>query len=140
MARRTTKEELVAEFMTRLRNEGYNLTETSEVCGNLRNVYPPDPLCYEGKALEDFLVSFKRALYFSLFAHAKSVAPVVSTKFEAWEWVKVHASLFLQASDAVSFPRREVFTGLAKAFDKALVTMGRAHYPIYWPPGMHGEF
>ena len=47
--------------------------------------------------LGEFVSSFKKISYFAVFAHKKQASDQVTSKFDAWEWVKHHAKMFLDA-------------------------------------------
>ena len=70
-------------------------------------------LCMFGKLAEHPLVTFKRVLYFAIFAHAPPVSGQVSTKFMAWTWVMEYTEKFLNAPDDAKFDMRMVISGMA---------------------------
>ena len=90
--------------------------------------------------LDEFATLFKQVAYFATFAHAPSVTDQVTTKFDAWEWAKYHARMYLDAPTEASFDRRGVIGGMANAFDRALIAMGRVKYALHWPLYFRAEF
>ena len=47
--------------------------------------------------LNEFVSLFKQISYFAIFAHAEQVSDQTNSKFEAWEWVKQHVRMYLDA-------------------------------------------
>ena len=88
----------------------------------------------------EFVSLFKKISYFAVFAHAKQVSDQVTSKFDAWEWVKRHARMYLDAPPEAPFDRRSVIGGMANAFDRSLIAMGRVKYALRWPTYLRIEF
>ena len=89
---------------------------------------------------EKFLRTFKRVLYFAIFAHAPQSPEQVANKHEAWLWIKDYVGKFVNATKDAKCDMRTVVSGMAEAFDRALIAMGRIKYPLHWPPTLCGEF
>ena len=83
--------------------------------------------------LDVFATLFKKVAHFAAFAHA----PQASGE---WEWVKHHARMFMGAPPEASFDRRGVSGGMAGAFDRARIAMGRAKYALRWPLYLRADF
>ena len=90
--------------------------------------------------LDDFLALFKKAAYFAIFAHAPQVATSVSSIYDAWEWVKQHARVYMEAPSGASSGRRRVIGGMVGALGRALVAMGRAKLAPRRPLFLRSEF
>ena len=90
--------------------------------------------------LGDSAPLFKQILYFAVFAHAQQVSEQVTSKFDAWEWVKRHARMYLDAPPEAPFDRRSVIGGMANAFDRSLIAMGRVKYALRSPAHLRIEF
>ena len=82
----------------------------------------------------------KKVMYFAVVAHAPQASTQVTSKFDAWEWAKRHARMYMGAPPEASFDRRGVIGGMAGAFDRALVAMGRATYDLRWLLYLRPEF
>ena len=78
--------------------------------------------------------------HFAVFAHAPNVADQVTSKFDAWEWAKHHARMYVDAPPEATFDRRGVIGGMANAFDRAPIAMGRVKYALHWPLYFRAEF
>ena len=77
--------------------------------------------------LGDFATLSKEVAYFALSAHAPQVSGRATSKFDAWEWVKLHARMYLGALPEASFGRRDVIGGMARAFGRTpLLWVGRS--------------
>ena len=87
-----------------------------------------------------FLDTFKKVLYFAIFAHAPPVSGQASTKFTAWTWVKEYTEKFLNASDDAKFDKWMVIGGMADFFGRSLIALGRIKYTVFWPPQLRSEF
>ena len=90
--------------------------------------------------LGDFATLIEKIMYFAVCAHAPQVSDQATSKFDAWEWVKHHARMFLDAPPEASFDRRGVIGGMANCLGRALISMGRAKYALQWPPYLRIEF
>ena len=76
----------------------------------------------------------------SVFARAPHVSDQVTSKFDAWEWVKHHARMYMDAPLEGSCRRRGIIGGMTSAFDRSLIAMARAKYALQWPPYLRTEF
>ena len=54
--------------------------------------------------------------------------------------MKHHARVYLDAPTEASCDCRGVIGGMASAFDRALIAMGRAKYALHWPTYLRIEF
>ena len=90
--------------------------------------------------LGEFVSLFKKISYFAVFAHAKQASGQVTSKFDAWEWVKRHAKMYLDALQEAPPDRRGAIGGMANAFDRSLIAMGRVKYALHSPAYLRIEF
>ena len=90
--------------------------------------------------LGEFLTLFKKAAYFAVFAHAPQVSTQVTPRYDAWEWAKHHARIYMDAPSGASFDRRSVIGGTAGALDRALIAMVRVKFALHWPVFLRSEF
>ena len=90
--------------------------------------------------LGDFVSALIQISHFSVFAHAQQVSERVTSKSDAWGWVKHHANMYLDAPPEAPFDRRSVVGGMANAFDRSLIALGRVKYALHWPPHLRINF
>ena len=90
--------------------------------------------------LDEFFSLFKIVAHFAILAHAPQASTQVTSKYDAWEWVKHHARMYMAAPSGASLDRRIVIGGMAGAFDGALIAMGRVKYALHWPLFFRSEF
>ena len=64
----------------------------------------------------------------------------MSSKYDAWEWVKQHARTYMEAPPGASFGRRSVIGMMAGALGRAPIPISRAKYAPYWPLHLRSEF
>ena len=82
-----------------LRSRGVSWGDVGLVLGDVKTNYSQFSLYLQGDEIDEFLDTFKRVLYFALFAHAPTTPAQVESKFAAWEWVKEYAKKYLNAPD-----------------------------------------
>ena len=123
-----------------LRSRGVSREEVGSVLDNVKTNFSQFSLYLQGDEIDDFLETFKRVLYFALFAHAPTTPGQVKSKFAAWEWVKEYAKKYLDAPSNADFDRRVVIGGMANVFDRSLIAMGRIKYSVHWPEPLRSEF
>ena len=123
-----------------LRGSGVAWDQVGSVLDSVKSQYSQFSVDLPVDDEEIFLSTFKKVLYFALFAHAPSMPTQAATKYDAWLWVKEYAGKFLNATDEANYDKRTVIGGMADAFDRALIAMGRIKYPLYWTPTLRGEF
>ena len=114
-----------------LRSRGVSREEVGSVLDNVKTNFSHFSLYLQGDEIDESLETFKRVLYFALFAHAPKTPAQVKSKFAAWEWVKEYAKKYLDAPDNADFDRRVVIGGMANVFDRALIAMGRIKYSVH---------
>ena len=90
--------------------------------------------------LDDFATLLKKISYSAAIAHAEQVSGQVASKFDAWEWAKRHARMYLDAPPEAPLNCRGVIGGMVNALDRALIFMGRAKYALRWPTYLCIEF
>ena len=83
------------------------------------------------KEAEHFLGTFKKMLYFAIFAHAPTASGQASTKYMAWAWAKEYTEKFLNAPDDAKFGKRVVIGGMADIFGRSLIALGRIKYAVF---------
>ena len=132
--------DLRTEIERLLRGSGVAWDQVGSVLDNVKSRYPQFAADLSVGDEEIFLSTFKKVLYFALFAHAPSMPTQAATKYDAWLWVKEYAGKFLNATDEANFDKRTVIGGMATAFDRALIVMGRIKFPLYWPTTLRSEF
>ena len=123
-----------------LRAHGVAVRELNVVLNELHASYRQFPLQFDESMLGEFATLFKKIAYFAVSAHAPQVRVQVTSKFDAWEWAKRHARMYLGALPEASFGRRGVIGGMANASDSALAAMGRVEYALQWPSYLRAEF
>ena len=119
---------------------GVAVRNLKEISTKFHSSYRQFSLDLDEKRLGDFVSLFKQISYSAVFPHAQQVSDQTNAKFEAWEWVKQHARMYLDAPKEPQFDRRSVIGGLANAFGRSLITMGRARYALHWPACLRFEF
>ena len=122
------------------RARGVAVRNLNVVPNELLSPYRQFSLKLDESTLGDFATLHKRILHFAVFAHAPQASGHVTSKFDAWEWAKHHARMYLDAPKEAHFDRRSVIGGMANAFGRALITMGRARYALHWPAYLRFEF
>ena len=123
-----------------LRAHGVAIRDVTDVFQALRSPFRQVSLQLDESMLDEFLTLFKKVLYFAVFAHAPQVSTQVTSKYDAWEWVKDHARMYVEAPSGASVDRRSVIGGMADSFDRALIAMGRVKYALHWPLYLRSEF
>ena len=123
-----------------LRAHGVDIRDLPNVVRATHPPYRQFPLQLDGSMLDGYLTLFKKVAYSAILSHAPQVAPRVTSKYDAWEWVKHHARMYMAAPSGASLDRRIVIGGMAGAFDGALIAMGRVKYALHWPLFFRSEF
>ena len=123
-----------------LRGSGVPWRQVGNILDHVKSQYTEFSVDLSVDDEDKFLCTFKRVLYFALFAHAPRSPEQVSNKHEAWLWVKDYVGKFINATEEANCDKRTVVSGMAEAFDRALLAMGRIKYPLHWPPSLCGEF
>ena len=123
-----------------LRSRGVSWGDVGSVLDNVKTNYSQFSSYLQGDEIDEFSDTFKRVLYFALFAHAPTTPAQVESKFAAWERVKEYAKKYLNAPDDAVFDQRVVIGGLANVFDRALIALGRIKYEVHWPEPLRSEF
>ena len=134
------RSDLVKEVDRLLRSRGVSREDVGLLLDDVKTNFSRFSLHLRGAEVDDFLETFKRVLYFALFAHAPSTPDQAKSKFAAWEWVKEYAKKYLDAPQNAEFDRRVVIGGMANVFDRSLIAMGRIRYSVHWPEPLRSEF
>ena len=111
-----------------LRAHGVAVRDSNDILRNLRSPYRQFPLQLDGSTPDEIATLLKKTAYFAVFAHAPKVSTQVTPKFDVWGWAKHHARMYMDAPPEASFGRRGVIGGMAGAFGRALIIVGRAKY------------
>ena len=80
-----------------LRAHGAAGRELNVVLNESHSSYRQFSLQMDASMLGDFAILFKKVVYFAAIAHAPQVSGQVTSKFDAWEWVKRHARMYMDA-------------------------------------------
>ena len=116
---------------------GVAVRNLNVVLDELHSSYRQFTLRLDETMLGEFVFLFKKISYFAVSAHAQQVSGRVPSKFDAWEWAKRHARMYLDAPTEAPFDRRGVIGGMANAFDRSHcygpgeVCLALAHIPSY---------
>ena len=86
---------LQLELETVLRPHGVAARNLKGVLNGLHSPYRQSSAHLNETMLGNFVSKFTQILYFAVFAHAQQASDQVTSKFDAWEWVKHHARLYL---------------------------------------------
>ena len=100
--RRNLQQELEAV----LRPDGVAVRNLKGVSNELHSPYRQFSLHSNETMLGESVPSFKQISYYAVFAHAQQASDQVAPKFDAWEWVKHHARMYLDAPPGAPFDRR----------------------------------
>ena len=114
-----------------LRPHGVAVRSLRGVLNGLHSSYRQFSLHLNETMLGEFVSVFKQISYYAVFAPAQQVSRQVTSKFDAWEWVKHHARMYMDAPPEAFFDRRSVIGGMANAFDRSLIAMGRVKYALH---------
>ena len=93
------QQELEAVF----RAHGAAVRKLNVVLHELHSPYRLFSLQMGESMLGDFATSSQKVANFAVFAHAPQVSDYVTSKFDAWEWAKLHARMYLGAPPEASF-------------------------------------
>ena len=88
---------LQQELEAALRPHGVAARNLKGVSNELHSSYRQFSLHLNEPMPGEFVTLFKQILYYAVFAHAQQVSGQVTSKFDAWEWVKRHARMYLDA-------------------------------------------
>ena len=80
-----------------LRPHGVAARNLKDVLDELHSPYRQFSVHLDGTLLGEFVSLFKQISHFAVFAHAEQVSERANSKFGAWEWVKHHARMCLDA-------------------------------------------
>ena len=82
-----------------LRPRGVAVRNLKGVLNELHSSYCLFSLHLNETMLGEFVSLFKQISYYAVFVHAQQASGQVTSKFDAWAWVKRHARMYLDAPE-----------------------------------------
>ena len=132
--------DLRQELVAVLRAHGVAVRDLNNILRDLYSPYCQFSLQLDESMSDEFATLSQKVAYFAVFAHAPQASNQVTSKIDAWEWVKHHARMYTDAPPEASLDRRSVISGMAGASVRALIAMSGAKYALHWPLYLRSEF
>ena len=94
--------DLRQELVAVLRAHGVAVRDLNNILRDLYSPYCQFSLQLDESMLDKFATLSQKVVYFAVFAHAPHVSNQVTSKIDAWEWVKHHARMRTDAPSEAS--------------------------------------